>query len=87
MSVWIELRCEARTQDFAGGGWENHVKVNCWSFDNEGLGRLSFETKADVAYVYSLIKKDAQRHGWKLVKRIGWVCPYCLNHIEKFKED
>ena len=66
--IWIELRCERRTEG-----------VRCLSDDNEGPMGGALDSRKDVAAMLRLIEADARKGGWKKVRGEGWVCPRCLS--------
>jgi hypothetical protein len=72
MAIWMEIRCEARTQDFPG--------VNCDSMVNAGPMGMAGETQLGVIEGLRDLADQATRGGWEKMKA-GWVCPACANHM------
>lgn len=83
MAIWIEFRCEARTEDFAMDSPPGSTESRCWS--NAGYGGpqdLTGETQADVVATYRRLEKDAKATGWWKTKA-GWVCPGCAKYMRE----
>ncbi len=82
MGTWIELRCEARTQSFAGTPAEGEFRARCLSYHNEGPQDMALDTNADVLQVLQQLAREAKDSGWKKT-RVGWVCPACAKHMRE----
>lgn len=72
MAIWMEIRCEARTQDFPG--------VSCNSMENVGPMRMASETQLGVIAGLRDLADQAKCGGWVKMKA-GWVCPACASHM------
>lgn len=68
MPVWMELRCDRRTETKS---WR------CVSDDNVGPMDMAFDTLADVRVTFRGIEDSARASGWTKT-RSGWVCPNCF---------
>jgi hypothetical protein len=75
MGIWMEVRCEARTQDFAD-------KAKCWSHENTGPMEMANDTQTSVIDTLRELTRDAKRGGWVKMKA-GWVCPDCARHMRE----
>ncbi len=72
MGIWIEFRCEDRTEEWANGR-PNH---RCWSNDNAGPMDMASDNMQSIRETVSALSDDARRSGWKKTRN-GWICPHC----------
>lgn len=66
MAIWVEFRCEGRTE-FEG----------CQSNKNDGPMSLSDDNGRAVLATISFLSAEARRFGWRHTRE-GWFCPLCL---------
>lgn len=66
MSIWLEIRCERRTNP------------GCFSDANHGPMQLSSDDNASVLSSVRDMRKDAKGAGWKKLRE-GLVCPACFS--------
>ena len=76
MPTWIELRCGDITKSTAAG---KEFVARCWSFDNDGLGTTSPDTRKSINQSIVDIEINAKRAGWMKTRDAGWVCPFCAS--------
>ena len=72
MAIWMEIRCEARTQDFPG--------IRCDSMENVGPMGMASETQLGVIAGLRDLSDQAKSGGWVKMKA-GWVCPNCASYM------
>lgn len=82
MGIWMEIRCEARTQDFAEQMAKGVSRARCWSHQNAGPMDMASDTQASVLDVLRGMERDAKQAGWVKTKA-GWVCPDCAKHMRE----
>ncbi len=80
MGIWMEIRCEARTQDFAEAMPEGTSLARCWSNQNAGPMDMASDTQVGVIDVLRGMEREAKLGGWVKTKA-GWVCPGCALHM------
>ncbi|MBY4887755.1 hypothetical protein K5Y32_07385 [Pantoea sp. DY-15] len=71
MAIWIEFRCELRSE-----GIEDQSK-RCLSDDNIGPMEMAGDTQKSVNETISMLGEIAKKEGW-VRTRDGWVCPNCM---------
>lgn len=74
MGIWMETRCEARTQDF-------HGDDPCFSMSNNGPMVMASETQLGVIEGLRDLAEQARQEGWVKMKA-GWVCPACAKYMQ-----
>lgn len=82
MGIWMEIRCEARTQDFAETPPKGDYKARCWSHHNAGPMEMANDTQASVIDVLRGLEREAKLGGW-LKTKAGWVCPECAKYMRE----
>lgn len=73
MGIWIELRCENRSNPSAEGIAGSR---RCCSHDNAGPMEMASDTRASVVETLREIEANARATGWEKTK-YGWICPHC----------
>lgn len=79
MGIWIEYRCENRTNDSSGESLREMHR--CWSHDNRGPMDMAEDNRARVAEVLTALDDEARSLGWKKTRE-GWICPFCVNALK-----
>ena len=82
MATWIEFRCEARTQEFAGTSEEGAYQARCLSHHNAGPQDMALDTRASVIDLLQTLEREAKEAGWVKTK-VGWVCPGCAKYMRE----
>lgn len=71
MSIWMELRCEGRSEGRSAS--DNP----CYSDDNSGPMLMAADTKSAASLVAGELFQVAKQNGWERRKE-GWICPGCV---------
>lgn len=79
--IFIEIRCEDSSEDWAYG--EHEFMPKCYSHSNNGCGEFSDDTVSGVIIAKRYMEKHARSSGWKKIKNHGWVCPHCASNRPK----
>ncbi len=79
MGIWIEYRCENRTEPSSEGAGLA-VGDQCYSRDNSGPMEMAGDTRASVIETLKFLDEDARGSGW-VKTREGWFCPFCVNKL------
>lgn len=75
MGIWIEMRCENRSNPSSEGKPGSFDK-RCWSHDNAGPMEMANDTQASVIETLRDMESKAHTEGWEKTK-YGWICPHC----------
>ncbi|MNJ50795.1 hypothetical protein D3C77_460820 [compost metagenome] len=78
MGIWIEYRCENRTEESSGDSLPEMER--CWSHDNRGPMEMASDNRAGVVAVLKALDEEARHLGWKKTRE-GWICPFCVNAL------
>lgn len=75
MSIWLEIHCDAETDD------DNYQDYHNWcaSNRNNDHGMRCFNTQTSVLKCLKILEGNALGEGWKKIKE-KWYCPY---HVKK----
>lgn len=74
MGIWIEFRCENRSNPSAAGS----SRGRCESHNNNGPMEMARETNDDVLDALRYLGNEARKGGWKRT-RYGWICAHCAS--------
>lgn len=74
MGIWIEFRCENRTNESSRG--LGLLNQQCESRENAGPMDMAKDTQESVLKTLQLLSKEAAELGWKKTK-YGWICAFC----------
>ncbi|HLN23865.1 MAG TPA: hypothetical protein VK558_07775 [Patescibacteria group bacterium] len=80
MAVWMEIRCDYRSE---------HKIIfpdePCWSDENNGPMEMAGNTQQSAIRNHRFLARDAKKAGWAF-KNGEWICPTCWARIQAGKE-
>ena len=81
MGIWLEFRCENRSNPSASG----NLSDRCQSHDNSGPTEMAYETREGVLDALRCLGDEARHVGWKRT-RYGWICAFCARQPDAMTE-
>ena len=73
MSIWVEIRCDVRSDK---SFWKNNELERCWNDDNATPMNMADNTQKSVNSLIKSLNKIAIKAGWVKINS-EWQCPFC----------